>query len=416
MRIAYINPGGSIGGAEMCLLDVLASLRTLRPEAEPFVVLGAEGPLCREIENLGIPCDVLPLPEGIARLGDAGAKGVMSKLSLALRGATAAASTLNYARHLARYLRTKRPDIIQTNGMKMHLLGAWTAPKGVPVVWHLHDYLGPRAAMARLLRVSAKQGIEVVAVSKSVAEDARTSLGSRIPIHVIYNAVDVDRFSPGPGDGAALDRASGWNDAVPGTLRIGLLATFATWKGHEVFLEAICQLTSLQPLRFFIVGGPIYQSSGSQVSMEDLKSRAETLGLTDRVGFTGHLDDPAEALRSLDIVIHASTRPEPFGRVIVEGMGCGRAVVAMSEGGAAELFQDGQDALGCVPRDPLSLAQAMTRLIDDSDLRGRLGRAARQTVLRRFDRSRLSADWTPIYDRITQSPTLIPVPARPVAH
>jgi glycosyltransferase involved in cell wall biosynthesis len=419
MKIAYLNPGGAIGGAEMCLLDVLSSLRTARPDATPVVLLGAGGPLQAEVEALGIPCEVLPLPGGVARLGDAGATNLGRKLVLMGRALASARVTFAYARRLARWIRATRPDLVQTNGMKMHLLGTWATPRAVPVVWHLHDYLGTRPAMARLLRMVTQTGVESVAVSHSVAADAMKTLSERMPIRVIHNGVDVDRFSPGEGDPAALDRAAGLVPATGPVVRVGLVATFATWKGHDVFLEAVSRIPADRPARFFIVGGPIYESSGSQVTLDDLKRRAAALGVAGRVGFTGYQADPAQALRSLDVVVHASTRPEPFGRVIVEGMACGRAVVAMSEGGAAELFRPGEDALGCAPRDPSALAGVIMRLIDDPPLRRRLGESARQAVLCRFDRTRLALEWTSVYDRAA-SPALpssrsAPFAGQPVA-
>jgi glycosyltransferase involved in cell wall biosynthesis len=294
--------------------------------------------------------------------------------------------------------------------MKMHLLAAWASPRGVPVVWHLHDYLGSRPAMAGLLRRSARRGVEAVAVSDSVADDARATLRGRVPVRAIHNGVDVDRFRPGPGDGPALDRASGLPEAPAGAVRVGLVATFATWKGHDVFLDAVARLPADLPARFYVVGGPIYRSAGSQVVMDDLVARADRLGLGGRVGFTGHRADPAEALRALDAVVHASTRPEPFGRVIVEGMACGRAVIAMAEGGAAELFADGEDALGCPPRDPASLADAIRRLIGDAGLRDRLGRAARASAEARFDRRRLADSWASVYDRASPAAAAVAGP------
>jgi glycosyltransferase involved in cell wall biosynthesis len=399
VKIIYLNPGGTIGGAEMVLLDVLAALRAGRPGARSLVLLGDDGPLRGAVEALGVACDVVPMPGGVARLGDAGARGAARALALAARGLGATAGALAYRSRLARRLRDERPDLVHANGMKMHLLAAWAAPRGVPVVWHLHDYLGSRPAMARLLRLSARPGVEAVAVSQSVADDARATLGGRVPIRAIHNAVDLDRFHPGPGDGPALDRAAGLAEAPAGTVRVGLVATFANWKGHELFLDAAARVPADALARFSVVGGPIYRTAGSQVAIEDLKARANRLGIGDRAGFTGHWDDPAEALRALDVVVHASTRPEPFGRVIVEGMSCGRAVIAMAEGGAAELFVDGEDALGCPPRDPAALAAAMHRLIEDSGLRDRLGRAARASAEARFDRTRLADAWTSVYDR-----------------
>jgi glycosyltransferase involved in cell wall biosynthesis len=413
VKIAYLNPGATVGGAEMVLLDVLASLGTSRPDAEPLVILGDDGPLRAEVEALGAICEVLPLPAGVARLGDAGGqRGGRGAASLAVRGAAASASTFGYARRLARRLRGFAPAVVQTNGMKMHLLGAWTAPRGARVVWHMHDYLSTRPAMARLLRASSRRSVEVVAVSQSVAADVRRVLPSRTPVRSIYNGVDPDRFrpdGPGAGDGAALDRAAGLDEAPPGTVRVGLVATFATWKGHDVFLEAAARIDPSHPARFYVVGGPIYRSAGSQVSIDGLKAHAEALGLTGRVAFTGHQADPARVMRGLDVVVHASTRPEPFGRVIVEAMACGRAVAAMVEGGAAELFHDGVDALGAPPRDPAALAAALVRLIDDADLRARLGRAGRAAALERFDRAHIAAEWAAVYD---QSSLLERPPAR----
>jgi glycosyltransferase involved in cell wall biosynthesis len=399
LKIAYINPVGTIGGAEMCLLDVLAMIRAARPEWRLSVLLGDDGPLRAAVEALGVGCAVLPLPGGLARMGDASSGSRWSRGgALAVRSPGAAVSTAAYVARLRRWLRAEAPDRVQTNGMKAHVLGAWAAPRGVPVVWHLHDYLGSRPVMARLLRGSAGPGVSAVAVSRSVADDAARVLGPSASVQTIYNAVDLDRFAPGSDDGAWLDEASGLPPAPSGTVRVGLVATFAVWKGHEVFLDAAARIGADRSCRFYVVGGPIYRSRGSQLSLEDLKPRAEALGLRNRVGFTGHQADPARALRALDVVVHASTRPEPFGRVIVEGMACGRAVVAIQDGGAAELFDDGATALGCPPRDPEALARAIDRLAVDADLRRRLGRAGREAALARFDRRRLAEQWSRVYD------------------
>jgi glycosyltransferase involved in cell wall biosynthesis len=401
LKIVYYNTTGTLGGAELCLLDILATLRAARPQWRLSVLLGDDGPLRAEAEALDVPCTLLPLPRNVVRLGDAGlvgrGRGGVSGLRLAARSPGAAMATAAYLRRLRRALRAAAPDRIQTSSMKAHVLGAWGAPRGVPVVWHLHDYVGQRPVMARLLRWSARRSVAAVAVSHSVAADAARMLGPRVPVHTIVNAIDLARFAPGPGDGAALDAAAGLPAAPPGTVRVGLVATFARWKGHDVFLEAIARIAADRPCRFYIVGGPIYQSLGSQYTLEELKDRAAALGLDNRVGFVGYQANPAAALRALDVVVHASTRPEPFGRVIVEGMACARAVVAAGHGGAAELFENGVSALGCAPGDPGALANVITRLVADRELRHRLGAAGRQTALDRYDRKRLAEEWVACY-------------------
>ena len=402
MNLLYFNPVGSIGGAEMCLLDLLASTDRARPVWRVAVVLGDDGPLLGAVEALGVRCLVEPMPEALSLLGDGGLGGGRGRLLARMAASTLAA--LAYGSRLRRLFRSERPGLVQTNGMKAHLLGTWAAPRGVPVLWHLHDYLGSRPAMARLLRfASRREGVSVVAVSHSVAADARQVLGAKVPVRTIHNAVDLGRFAPGSGDGAALDRASGWPDAPPGTVRVGMVATFALWKGHEVFFDAIARIPRQRPARFYVVGGPIYRSSGSQWSMDELKLEATRRRVADRVGFVGPVEEPAQAFRSLEVAVHASTRPEPFGRSIVEAMATGLGVVAIRDGGAAELFVDGESALGCPPNDASSLARAIDRLILDPELRRRLGANGRSTALARFDAGRLFEAWEPIYENIRES-------------
>lgn len=389
----------------MCLLDLLASLRRSRPDWSLRVFLGDEGPLRGAVTDLGVGCEVLPLPVRLAALGDAGlglnanGRRGRARFALAAKGPGAALAASAYLSLLKRRFRAESPDLIQTNGMKAHVLGAWAAPRGVPVVWHLHDYIGSRAVMARLLRWSARPGVRGVAVSQSVAIDAAGALGPKVPIEPIYNAVDLDRFAPGPGDGPWLDAQAGLPPARPGTVRIGLVATYAKWKGHEVFLNAVARLSPDLPARYYVVGGPIYKSAGSQHSAEDLQAKANALGLKGRVGFAGHQADPAAIFRALDVVVHASTRPEPFGRVIVEAMACGRAVVAVPVGGASELFEDEISALGCPPGDPEALAAVLGRLIADPALRQTLGNAGRKAAAGRFDRARLAGEWARVYEQ-----------------
>jgi len=106
--------------------------------------------------------------------------------------------------------------------------------------------------------------------------------------------------------------------------------------------------------------------------------------------------------RSLDVVVHASTQPEPFGRTIVEAMACERAVVVSRAGGAAELFREGETALGYTPASAKALAEAMARVIDPG-LRSRLGQSARAHVVANFSRSRLASELALVYSNTSPS-------------
>jgi glycosyltransferase involved in cell wall biosynthesis len=264
------------------------------------------------------------------------------------------------------------------------------------VVWHLHDYLGSRPITSLLLRSLAGQCAAVVANSASVAEDARRVLGARVPVVPVLNAVDLRRFS-GAGDRLDLDALAGMPPPEGQVVRVGLVGTFGRWKGHTTFLDAIARLPRDLPVRAYVVGGALYRTDGSQFTLDELRRYAADLGVGDRVGFTGFVARPEEALRALDIVVHASTAPEPFGLVIAEAMACGRAVIASNAGGAREIFTEGVDAVSYAPGSAESLAARIAQLARDADARGRIGRAGRQTAERRFDRTRLATDLLPVY-------------------
>jgi glycosyltransferase involved in cell wall biosynthesis len=236
-----------------------------------------------------------------------------------------------------------------------------------------------------------------VANSVSVADDARETLGRLATVTPLWNAVDLRRFTP---DGPRLDLdALAGMPAQAAPVRVGLLATFGRWKGHTTFIDALAQLPRDLPIVGYIIGGPVYRTDGSQYSLEELRTYARRAGVADRVGFTGFLREADAALRALDIVVHASTEPEPFGLAIAEAMACRRAVIVADAGGARELVTPGVDALAHEPGNARSLAERILALTVGDRLRRRVAAAARDTAVRRFDRTRLASELVPVYER-----------------
>lgn len=401
MSIVFLSPTGQTGGAEAALHELLAGLRESHPSWSLRLIVASDGPLIARVEALGVPVQILPFPSSLARLGDWGlGRGWWRRLMFLGRCARTAVPVLGYLRRLRGLLRAQAPEVIHTNGLKMHVLGAWARPHGSAVLWHLHDYVGRRQFSARLLRRYADRCSAVVANSSSVAEDARQVCGSTAAIYPVWNAVDLQRFSP-EGPRADLDALSGLAP-VENVLRVGLVATFARWKGHETFVRALAMLPSSLPVQGYIVGGALYETSGSQVSIHELRALVTSLGLESRVGFTGFVHDSASAIRALDIVVHASTDPEPFGLVIAEAMACGKPVVASRAGGAVEFTEPGVNALAHEPGDVSALSRCIADLVRDSDLRERLGRAALITARQRFARSRMAHELAPIYESLVR--------------
>lgn len=395
MNIIFLNVSGHLGGAERVLIDVLQSLRQAQPDWRLEVIVGEEGPLIPTLMEAGFEVSVLPYPERFANLGDAGASGLLARVKLMLALALALPALLKYKNQLRAHLAKLAPDAVHTNGFKMHLLGAMTLPAGARLIWHIHDFVRSRPLMRRIMARYSNVPSACVAISRSVAADLQAVVKRPERIHTVLNAVDLQHFSPS-GPVTDLDALSGIA-AQRGVIRVGLVATFAKWKGHQVFLRALAALADDLPCRAYIIGGGVYRTAGSQFTEEQITDMAAALGVLDRVTFTGFLADTAGAMRELDIVVHASTEPEPFGLVIAEAMACGRAVIASLGGGATEILNPGVNGLGHVPGDAAQLANCIDRLARHPELRRSYGHAGRRTAESLFRRERLAEQLIPLY-------------------
>jgi glycosyltransferase involved in cell wall biosynthesis len=403
VKILYLSPSGQLGGAERSLLDLLAALRQARPAWMLELIVSAEGPLAARVRDLGVAVTLLKAPASTARLGDSGrgAAGVNGwQVKAAARLALGAGATAHYLMNLRAAIRDAAPDIVHTNGFKMHVLGAWSCPPKSALIWHIRDYVSTRPLMRHLLPLCARRCSIAIANSDHVAADVREVCGASLRVVRVYNGIDSARFSPN-GPALDLDRMAALARPSAPTIRIGLLGTMARWKGHRVFLHAVARIPAEIPIRGYVIGGPIYETTGSEESLEDLRELAAGLGLQDRVGFTGFVEDPARAIRALDIVVHASTSAEPFGRVIAEAMASQRAVIVSRAGGAIELINEGEDALAFRPGDCDALTQQLVRLATDPQLRACIALRARQSAIARFDLESATGEIIRIYDSLS---------------
>lgn len=385
------------------LLELMHALRRARPEWSLYLIAAEEGPLLQRAREAGISHEVLAFPRPLRRLGEHGREGGMMKwLGRAwslLRGALA---TLGYVYKLRRRLDQLVPTVVHSNGVKMHLLTALVrkcSRRRGALVWHLHDYLSSRRLTSRALKFLGRECTMAMANSKSVATDAAKIFRPQRGIKVIYNAVDTDVFTP-EGPRLDLDKCAGLPAPPGATVRVGLLATFAKWKGHEIFLRAAAAIRPSVPIRFYIIGGSIYSTLGSQWSIEELRGIADGLRLGDRIGFTGFVDDAAAAIRSLDVVVHASTNPEPFGLVVAQAMGCGRALITTGLGGAREIIEPGVDCIAYEASDPIALAAAMDNLAAGSSVREHLGNAGRAKAVAMFSSDVLAKNAVAFYESL----------------
>jgi len=402
VNVTFITPAAGLGGAERCLLDMIRATRRADPQFSASAILLDTGPLLDELNRLDVPTEVAQLPRSLSAAGDSGARSSAELVALAAKLIGGAAGLVDVLARIRRIIDRNRPVIVHSNGFKTHLLTRLIVPRGSAAVCHMHDFVGSRTIVSSLLSEGVSPEAYFIANSRAVADDVRRVVANPSRVSVVYNAIDVDAFIPANIDAGWLDRAAGIHPPPAHAVRVGLVATYALWKGQDVFIRAVSRLPARvrEAARFYIVGGPIYQTAGSQWSVGALRNMARQCGVERDIGFVPFQSDAVSVMQSLDVVVHASTQPEPFGRTIVEAMACGKAVIVAQAGGAAELFTTGLHALGIKPGDVEALALAMTSLIDHPKLRHALGAAARPHAVTEYGLPRLGEQIYSIYSTL----------------
>jgi glycosyltransferase involved in cell wall biosynthesis len=201
---------------------------------------------------------------------------------------------------------------------------------------------------------------------------------------VVHYGIDAAAFAPDTSRREQFRRDWGLDES---TIAIGVVGFIDTWKGQDIFLKAAKLLEARRgKIRMFIIGGPRDGVAESRcVAFErELRRYVAENHLEDFVHFTGHLDVNAGPLDGLDIFVHASTEPEPFGMSILEAMAKGKAIVASAEVGPLELIEHDREGLLIEPRQPELLATTIALMLDDPCMRARLGRSAMEAARTRF--------------------------------
>ena len=339
-RILFVGQTGELGGAELVLLDLARHYRK-----RCAVLLLADGPLRGRLEAAGV--DV--------RLIDGGSLLDVSRQGGRLHTLASLPGVLRAALRLATVARGY--DVLYPNSQKaavVALLAGALARR--PVVWHLHDILSAEhfaGLQRRVVVMLANRLARRVIANSHAARDAFVAAGGRADrVGVVPNGIDPQLFEQADDAGAARlrDRLG----LGQGRL-VGLFGRLSPWKGQHVLIEALPRLAGVHAL---IVGDALF---GEDDYKRQVMRQADALEVADRVHWLGFRDDVAQLMHAVDLVVHTSTAPEPFGRVIVEAMLARRPVLATAMGAAGEVLGTGHDGL-VRPSDPAALAEAVERV------------------------------------------------------
>lgn len=364
LRICFVDHAGVLGGAELCLLDIAAHF-----SARGKVVLFSDGPFRTVLESKGVEVEILPAPKAISSIKRGGARG---------RELLAIPSVFVFAWKLARLF--KEFDVIVANSQKalvVSSIASFFARK--PLVWYLHDIITAEhfGALNRMADVFLGNFFtsRIIANSESTRASYQEAGGTNKAIAVIHSGIDPARFEIPESELEALRMELGLSRAPIASV----FSRLTPWKGQHVVIRALREVPDVQLL---IVGAPLF--SGEAEYEAKLKRMVHDFDLADRVKFLGFREDVPKLLKMSDFPIHSSIAPEPFGRVIVEGMMAEKPVIATKGGGANEIITHMKTGVLISPNQPEELASAMQMLLRDPETARAIASKGRAEAIHRF--------------------------------
>ena len=294
---------------------------------------------------------------------------------------------------LASLLRRERIDLVHLNNsiVRNHPWMIAARLAGVSCITHERGINTKFPARARWLG----KGLDaVVCISAAVRDnfDAR-GLG-HLPLVTIHNGLDPDSMCTTRST-TEIRKELGLDAAQR---LVGIIGNIKPWKGQEVVIRAIGLLSDEFPdLACVLVGDTSPDDAAYRDRIETL---VDQLALRGRVLVTGYRTDIANYVALLEIQIHASIAPEPFGRVLLEGMALSKPLVASGGGAVPEIVVDGSTGLLFEPGDPEALATALRTLLRDPTRATAMGHAGRQRLESEFSIRHNVSETQALYDRI----------------
>ena len=357
--ILFLTHVGQPGGAEFVMIRLCKAVA-----GQCRVVHFLNGPLEKILSENDIPSAVIAMPDALSGLKRS------SGLPGLLKAVPAMVSMLSAVTGEARKARV----VVCMSQKSIAFAALAKIFFRRPVIWFMNDLISPehfsKPLIFAMTRLFAPFADVIVLNSQASFEAWRQSGGPAKKTIVIYPGSDVAAIDAQLAD---RNKIAAYRARFTNNERklVGIFGRISDWKGQDILLEA---MKDIPDANIVIVGDAFF---GEEAYHRKLQDMTASPALTGRVHFAGHIDDVPCAMAACDVVVHASTLPEPFGLVIVEAMLSGTPVIASKAGGAAEIVVDGETGLMTKPGSSEDLACAVRRLLEDRDAARQMAEKAR---------------------------------------
>lgn len=234
---------------------------------------------------------------------------------------------------------------------------------------------------SKLAKRRAKFFDKIICISRAIKKNLQNNNISNT--QVIYNAIDVDEFrSRLNRDRRSIREELGINYSAP---LIGVIANFQEWKGHLIVINAMDILRQRHDDVICLFIGAVSAVKQDREYFIRVTKEIQDKGLEKNVIMTGYRQDIPDLINSLDILVHSSIEPEPFGRVIIEGMCFKKPVIATDIGGPREIIKNGVSGFLISPGNPGILSETVELFLQDPDLGQKMGNEGFNRILAKFN-------------------------------
>lgn len=246
---------------------------------------------------------------------------------------------------------------------------------GIPIVCHTRNIIPDfRSFWRTFLHLPDI----LIANSKATADSYSPFIRKHQKVKVVYNGVDLEEYSPSVNGNQIRKKYGIDNDKF----LIGVIGRISRPKRQDLFIKAMAEVIRIYPDISAVMVGET-KIDRSENYLEELQQMVKKVGLTDKIIFTGFVNEMKELYASIDLLVLPS-QAEPFGRVLIEAMAMEKPAVATMAGGAVEIVENGVTGLLIPPDDINRLAHAIIKMYKDKQNRISMGKAGRKRVENMF--------------------------------
>jgi len=268
-------------------------------------------------------------------------------------------------------VKREKIELIQSNTIRTHVIVA-LAKKifklDVKLVWFVHDFTFPQKTLRKLIKIPEL----ILTCSKTVKKDLiqKTNIQFSEKIQVVYNGVKIKKIKPENKNSKVLHNIlkTGITHNILKKYKIGIIGRLDPWKGQDIFIQAATEvLKKNKKVVFYIIGSSSEYDQKTLKFEKKLRKLVKDLKLENKIKFWGHVENLEKEFRNLDIIVHASKKTEPFGRVIIEAMNFGKIVVATNLGGPQEIIENAKDGYLIEANNPELLAEKILTIMQKTN-------------------------------------------------